>query len=276
MNPVPTVAKRPWKLLPESVRQPIRQSVADSQRRHVWSRLIRESLFHRRLYSPKSEREIVDAFHRLYYDSYLITGTWQNTFWMGRPLSKCPFDLWIYQELLVEQQPEYVIECGTANGGSALFLACICDLIGHGTVITVDVAEQGYAPPYSEGRDLERPEHHRIEYVIGSSLDPAWLDEIAERTANSESVLVILDSNHSRDHVLAELRAYGDIVKPGNYIVVEDTDMNGHPILPDYGPGPYEAVQAFLAERSDFEADRSREKFYMTQNPSGYLRKRSD
>jgi cephalosporin hydroxylase len=88
-----------------------------------------------------------------------------------------------------------------------------------------------------------------------------------------DRVLVILDSDHSRDHVLEEMRMYADLVTPDSYLIVEDTNVNGHPVFPEFGPGPMEAVDAFLAERSDFIIDRSREKLLMTFNPGGYLKK---
>ena len=96
---------------------------------------------------------------------------------------------------------------------------------------------------------------------------------MAERAAGAGTVLVVLDSDHSRDHVLAEPRAYAPLVTPGSYLVVEDTNINGHPVYEAFGPGPMEAVQDFLKERDDFEADRSREKFLLTFNPRGWLRK---
>ncbi len=86
--------------------------------------------------------------------------------------------------------------------------------------------------------------------------------------------MVILDSDHSRDHVLRELELYSPLVTPGCYLVVEDTNVNGHPVSPEFGPGPMEAVEAFLETTNDFEVDRSREKLLLTFNPSGYLRRR--
>ena len=85
--------------------------------------------------------------------------------------------------------------------------------------------------------------------------------------------MVILDSNHQKEHVLAELRAYSPLVTPADYLVVEDTNVNGHPVRADYGPGPMEAVDEFLAGTDEFSIDASREKFFMTFNPRGYLRR---
>jgi cephalosporin hydroxylase len=88
-------------------------------------------------------------------------------------------------------------------------------------------------------------------------------------------VLVILDSDHSRDHVLDELRIYSRWVTPGSYLIVEDTNVNDHPALPEHGPGPMEALEEFLAETDEFEIDAPREKFFLTFNPRGFLRKRA-
>ena len=207
------------------------------------------------------QAEVVDAFHRLYYDSH--DSTWAKTFWRGVPVLKCPLDLWVYQEILAETRPDLIVETGTFGGGSAYYLAGVCDLLGHGEIVTIDVDPQ---------RGL--PEHGRITYVTGSSVDDEIVADVRRRAGRAERVMVILDSDHSRDHVLRELELYGPLVTPGCYLVVEDTNVNGHPVLPDHGPGPMEAVTAFLATSDDFEIDRSREKLLLTFNPSGYLRRR--
>lgn len=216
-----------------------------------------------------SERDIDDVvrdFHRIYYDN--AHRTWANTSWLGTPVLKTPLDLWIYQELIHELKPELIVECGTASGGSARFLASICDLVGGGRVITVDVAT--HAPGYA---DVPRPEHPRISYLLGSSTAASTVDVVRATARGANSVMVILDSDHRCSHVLEEMRIYGDIVTRGSYLIVEDGNINGHPVLPGFGPGPTEAISQFLAERSDFVADASREKFYLTFNPRGYLKK---
>jgi cephalosporin hydroxylase len=267
------VIKKPARRLPESVKGPLRVLVyPKSVERHIWSRLIREAIFHRRMYGLKTEREIIDAFHQLYYDSYLASGTWTRTRWMGIPVSKCPLDMWIYQEIFFDVRPDVVIECGTASGGCSLFLGQLCDLLDHGRVLTIDIDPvEGWHLPYSPYTYEPRPQHSRIDYFVGSTVDPRIAERMRREVDGAGAVLVILDSNHQKDHVLQELRIYGELVTTGSYIIVEDTNMNGHPVLPDYGPGPMEAVEEFLAERKDYRVDREREKFYMTQNPSGYL-----
>jgi len=205
-------------------------------------------------------REIVDRFHELFY----WEGGWRQNHWLGVRVLKTPFDLWIYQEILFQQQPDVVIECGTARGGSAYFLASIMDLIGKGRVITMDI------------RSLEdRPSHERITYLTGSSTDPGMVAKVRDAVRTDEQAMVILDSDHNRDHVLEELRTYGSLVSEGHYMIVEDTNINGHPILPDHGPGPMEAVEAFLAEEGDrWRIARRCERLLLTFNPRGYLRRR--
>jgi len=176
---------------------------------------------------------------------------------------KCPLDLWIYQEIIFEVKPDVMIECGTANGGSALFLASMCDLVNNGKVITIDIEDK-------EGR----PTHKRIKYLLGSSTSIEVVEQVRKLISDKDKVMVILDSDHSKGHVLSELKIYSKFVTKGSYIIVEDTNINGHPVFSDFGPGPMEAVEEFLKENKDFSVDRSREKFYLTFNPKGFLQKR--
>lgn len=203
----------------------------------------------------------VDRFHRLYYES--ADRTWHDTRWLGVHVAKCPLDLWIYQELVVDLRPDLVIETGTAAGGSALFIASCMDLVGTGRVLTIDITEWPH-----------RPTHDRITYVAGSSTAPEVVARAAAEAENASVVMVTLDSKHSRDHVLAELRAYSPLVTPNSYLIVEDTNINGHPVLAEFGPGPHEAAEIFLTECDDFVPDPAQEKFYMTFNPRGFLRRR--
>jgi cephalosporin hydroxylase len=227
----------------------------------------RHALYQRIIRQNSIRKSIVKEFQRLYYNTR--SRTWQNTRWLGVPVIKCPFDLWIYQEILFELKPDLVIECGTSKGGSAYFLSSMCELVGHGHVITIDL----YPKP-------NRPQHERLTYLKGSSTDPQIISEVTRRIREvdeeSASVLVILDSDHSREHVLDELRLYSPLVTKGSYVIVEDTQLNGHPVWPDFGPGPMEAVEIFLSENDDFVIDTSREKFYLTWNPRGYLKRVKD
>jgi cephalosporin hydroxylase len=205
-------------------------------------------------------KSISEQFHIMYYDHPQLT--WQNTFWFGIPVQKYPGDLWIYQEILFELKPDIIVETGTFNGGSALFLASVCDILKRGQIITIDI----------EPRE-KRPKHPRIKYLTGSSIAPDTIRRVKEQIHEGEKVLVILDSDHSKQHVLVELEKYSPLVTNGSYIIVEDSNVNGHPVFPQFGPGPMEAIDEFLVAHREFLVDVSREKFYMTANPQGYLKK---
>lgn len=213
---------------------------------------------------PWVVRAITSQFHRLYYQAPDPVRAWHDTYWLGTRVLKCPLDLWNYQEIVHAQRPDLVVECGTAAGGSALFFASLFDLIGHGRVLSIDI-----------GANPERPAHPRISYLLGSSTDPAVIEQARAAASACERVMVVLDSDHRRDHVLGELRAYGPLVTPGSFLIVEDTNLNGHPVAPGFGPGPMEAVRAFLAEQDDFVRDARDRKFFMTFNPEGFLRRRA-
>lgn len=185
-----------------------------------------------------------------------------DTNWLGTRIFKCPLDTWVYQEMMWELKPDIILECGTCLGGSALFLAHMCDLMQRGSVITIDID-----PP--DGK----PVHPRITYLQGSSTSPQIISKVESLIEPGDRVLVILDSDHSRDHVMGELRAYSSLVPVGGYVIVEDTNINGHPWAPEFGPGPWEAVEDFLDETTDFVVDDSKEKFMMTFNPRGYLKR---
>jgi cephalosporin hydroxylase len=203
-----------------------------------------------------------EAFHRLLYETAYKNGDPWNPKWFGFPALKCPFDLWVYQEILHEIRPDLVLETGTARGGSALFLASVLDLLGSGAVVSIDIV-----------RRPEWPTHPRITYLTGSSTSAPIVDAVRARVAAATRVMVILDSDHLKDHVLEELRLYAPFVTKESYLIVEDTNINGRPVFPGFGPGPGEAVEEFISANSAFEVDRSRERFFVTFNPGGYLRR---
>jgi cephalosporin hydroxylase len=203
---------------------------------------------------------VVARFAELYYGAG--DATWKGTWWLGVQTFKCPLDLWVYQELVHDVRPDLIVETGTANGGSALFMASICELLGRGEVVTIDIS-----------RDGALPQHARLRYITGSSTAPATVDQVRVLARGRRAVMVVLDSDHHRDHVLAEMRSYGPLVTRGSYLVVEDTCVNGNPVEEGFGPGPMEAVDEFLREDPRFVIDRGREKFMMTFNPRGYLRR---
>ncbi|HEY1206499.1 MAG: CmcI family methyltransferase [Bryobacteraceae bacterium] len=205
-------------------------------------------------------REITTAFHLLYHSNYRTT--WRNTYWLGVPVQRVPLDLWIYQEILFEVQPDVIVETGTRDGGSAYFFASMCDLLKRGRVITIDVEE---VPG--------RPRHDRITYLHGSSTAEEIVKTVKGSIKPSDKVLVTLDSDHAKHHVLEELRIYSKMASVGSYVVVDDTNLNGHPVNRPFGPGPAEAVEEFLAQESGLVRDTSREKFGLTFSPGGFLKR---
>lgn len=206
-----------------------------------------------------NEQELIDNFHKLYFHKGT---TWQNTKWMGINIQKTPLDLFIYQEIFYEIRPDLIIETGTLYGGSAYYMAHICDILGSGQIITIDI-----------NSNSSRPQHPRIQYIHGSSVDINIISKIKTYINPITKVLVILDSDHSKEHVLQELKLYSQLVTKDSYLIVEDSNINNHPVYPSFGPGPMEAINEFMNNNVNFIIDPSREKFMITFNPNGYLKK---
>jgi cephalosporin hydroxylase len=210
-----------------------------------------------------SEENVAEEFQKFYYGA----GIWSNTRWLGIRSEQTPTDNWGMQEIISEFRPDYVIETGTMNGGTTLYYASVLSFVNPGgRVITIDVA-----PQVQEASQMPLW-NQRVEMIVGSSTDPKVTDHVA-REVQGKKVLVTLDSLHTRDHVLKEMQIYSKMVSPGSYLVVQDTNLNGHPIGPHWGPGPMEAVQEFLKTNDNFIVDREREKFALTFYPGGWLKR---
>jgi cephalosporin hydroxylase len=184
------------------------------------------------------------VFHRQYYEAQ---GWDRNTF-KGYQIKQCPFDLHVYQELLFRLPPRFIVQTGVAGGGSLLYLASLMDQCGapdDALVIGVDLTLTAAA------RQLDHP---RIRLVEGSSTEAHTISQV-EALLPSGPGHVSLDSDHRQDHVAAELRIYSEYVAPDHYLIVEDTNVNGRPVYPEHGPGPYEALQDFLAADVRYEID---------------------
>jgi cephalosporin hydroxylase len=117
-----------------------------------------------------------------------------------------------------------------------------------------------------------RPVHPRIRYVAGSTLDEGVVAQVRAAAAGKRT-MVILDSDHSAAQVAAELKIYPEFVSPGCYLIVDDSNLGGHPVLPEHGPGPTEALDEWYPTQSDFVIDRSRERFMLSLNPRGFLKR---
>jgi cephalosporin hydroxylase len=202
--------------------------------------------------------------HRLFQiDLIDKTGNFDNVTWLGQPIWQDVLDLWTIQEALSEVRPALLIECGTNRGGSALFYANLFDLMDHGRVITVDVER------------LHSLEHPRVEFLIGSSIDPAIVERMRAAVEKADGpVMVILDSDHSESHVAAELELYAPFVTPGSLLHVQDGIIDELFVMRSDRPGPLPAIKRFLAAHPEFTWDRERsEKFLITHHPMGWLRR---
>ena len=195
--------------------------------------------------------------------------------WMGRPIIQLPQDMMAMQEIIWEVKPDLVIECGIAHGGSILYYASLLELQGHGEVLGVDLDIR----PHNREAIESHPMSKRISMIEGSSIDPAIAAQV-RAAAEGKKVIVVLDSNHTHDHVLEELRLYAPLVSLGSYCVVMDTVVEDMPadFFPDrpWGPGdnPKTAVWKYLEENRNFEVDHQlQSKLMITVAPDGHLRR---
>ena len=186
-----------------------------------------------------------------------------RTTYFGIKTLKSPMDYWVYQEIIFETKPDVIIEIGNKNGGSALALAHICDLLGKGRIIGVDLSH-ATVPEHVKN-------HARITFIEGDACQS--FESVEKLISKEERSLVIEDSAHTYDNTLQALRLYSTLVKPADYFIVEDSICH-HGLPGGPNPGAYEAIETFVNENSDFEIDRMRESFLITWNPKGYLRRK--
>ena len=203
--------------------------------------------------------------------------------WQGRPIIQLPEDLIRIQELIYDIQPDVIVETGVAHGGSLIFYAGLCAAMGKGRMIGIDIEIRSHNRKAIESHRLSP----MITLVEGSSTDPDVLQEVQGRIGSAESVLVLLDSNHSQAHVAAELEAYAPLVSAGSYIVACDGIMQqlvGAPrTAADWDTNnPITAVHEFLADHPEFEAHEPNWPFNegvvrqrVTYWPQAYLRRKA-
>jgi len=195
--------------------------------------------------------------------------------WMGRPIIQLPQDMIAMQELVWRIKPDLIIECGIAHGGSILYYASLLQLLGHGEVLGIDVDIR----PHNRQAIEEHPMAHRVTMLEGSSISPEMVAKVS-KLAEGKKVIVVLDSNHTHEHVLAELRAYAPLTSLDSYCVVMDTVVEDMPedAFPDrpwgVGNNPRTAVWAYLKETEDFVIDAAvHDKLVITVARDGYLRR---
>lgn len=201
-----------------------------------------------------------------------------NFKWMGRPVIQYPQDILAMQELIWEIRPDLIVETGIAHGGSLIFYASMLELIGGGEVLGIDVDIREH-----NRQEIERhPMFKRITMIEGSSIESGVVDKVKSFATGKEKIMVVLDSNHTHDHVLAELNAYSPLVSLNSYIVVFDTIVEYLPN--DYLPGqkrpwgvgnnPLTAVKEFISSNPNFHVDKEiNDKLLISVAPDGYLKR---
>ncbi len=211
---------------------------------------------------------------------------WQQNYsygftWLGRPIIQLPEDVLRIQELIFRLQPDLIIETGVAHGGSIIFYASLCKLLGRGRVIGIDIEIR----PSNRAAIEQHPMFDRIELIEGSSVAPEVVASVGNRIRPGETTLVILDSNHSYDHVLRELEAYAPMVSVDSYIVATDGIMQDLGDTPKGRPewrqdNPARATRDFAAQHSNFALEQPRPLFSentlpnaVTYWPDAYLRR---
>jgi len=204
-----------------------------------------------------------------YLKWYYETNVWKDMYWRGVRTLKFPPDMWNYQEILYENDLHWVLETGTRHGGSALYFADWLAATGsEGGIVSVDITHDSLDPAVRS--------HPRLRLLLGDSADPATIRAIGQLIppARTRGMLLILDSDHTAAHVRRELEALVPLLRKGDYLVVEDTIVNGHPVRPEFGPGPLEAIEAYLAAHpGKLVADAAREnKFGCTFAYRGYYK----
>lgn len=200
--------------------------------------------------------ETLQAFHKIWYEA---PHTWQITYFMGIGIMKCPNDLWMYQQLVVEHRPVAVVETGTYKGGSALWFAFLMDMaqVAGGRVWTVDV------------KDYRQCSHPRITFLDGDSTDPALVAALAEDLPEAGPRMIVLDSDHSTAHVYQELCLFAPLARVGDWVIVEDTNISWGDEL-----GARGGVERYLREHpGEFHQDLLCERWLLTMSPGGWMQR---
>jgi cephalosporin hydroxylase len=213
---------------------------------------------------------LIEDFHKVFYK----TEPFLHTRFLGIEAEQYPSDNWVMQEIIFETKPDYIIETGTAYGGTTLFYAVILAQVNpRGRIITIDI--NGKVRDRVQAAEKFPVWKERVELVVGNSTDSELVKKIAAKIRGMKT-LVTLDSDHRKEHVLKELELYSPLVPLGGYLVVQDTHLSGHPVNHMSAPknaGPFEAVQEFLAKNREFVIDKSREKYLVSQYLSGFLKR---
>src|SRR5258708_6960908 len=209
---------------------------------------MKEDGLHREDAASKSSNPIYSAAKRYVYSAakhyfhlwYYNTSVWERVTWMGVQTYKSPMDMWNYQEILVSLQPAVIIEFGTWHGGSALFFSSVMQQIGKPfVVVSVDIDGSRISEKTKSDPNIRL-------LTLSSVCEQVSLTIQDLRHDFPGAAFVILDSDHTKEHVLAEMTGLRNLLVAGDYLIVEDSNINGHPVLKSFGPGPYEAIAEYF------------------------------
>ena len=184
--------------------------------------------------------------------------------WMGTQILKNPLDIWVYQEIIYEVKPDVIVEIGSKYGGSTKYFANLLDLLDNGIVVSIDIDRSKY-----------HLEHKRVHVLTGDSASPEIVAAVT-RLCQDKTVLVIQDGDHRKQQVLKDLENYAPLVTNGSYYIVEDGIVDLFHFGDGLGfkdPCPLAAVEEFLATHSEFIVDKEKERYMLTYNPNGFLKR---
>ena len=211
---------------------------------------------------PATATSVPEDLRWSFIDAVWQSMAWNEETWLGHSVTSAPTDLFAYQQLIAAQRPDWVIETGTGTGGRTLFLASVCELIGHGQVISI-----------AETLPDDLPAHPRITYVEGLPSAPDTVEQVRATVGPDPKALVLIGGSAHRNVTQQEFEVYSPFVSVGSYAIVTDTAVNGNPVWAGFGPGPFEAVKLILARHGEFAVDHEPERYSLTFNPGGFLKR---
>lgn len=211
---------------------------------------------------PTAPVPIPEGLQASFIEAVWQSMAWRDTSWLGRSLTSAPTDLVAYQQMINSARPDWVIETGTGDGGRSLFLASICDLVGHGRVVSI-----------GEHGDTELPAHPRLTYLDGLPDAEATIAQVRALVGPDPHALVVLGGCLPRARTVSEFEAYAPFVPVGSWVVITDTIVNGNPVWTGFGPGPLEGVKELLVSHGEFFQDPEPERYALTFNPGGFLKR---
>ncbi len=228
------------------------------------------------------DRAPMKAAARQFMDTSITPKYSYNFSWLGRPIIQYPQDIVAMQELIWTVQPDLIIETGIAHGGSLIFSAAMLELNAacggnpDARVLGIDIDIRAHNREAIEAHPMVK----RIDMLEGSSVDDSIAEKVRAAASGKGAVLVCLDSNHTHEHVLAELEIYAPLVTVDSYCVVFDTIVADLPddLYPDRpwsrNANPKSAVHQWLPDHPEFEIDKSMdEKLLISVAPDGYLKR---